>query len=1034
MFNLDVGFGRPAFLALLLLLPLLWVFSYRSLAGLGNVRRLLAIALRSLVVLLFVLALAEVQLRKISQKMTVIYLLDQSESIPLAKRQLMLEYVSEAVSKHRRDERQDRAGVIVFGRDATIEIPPFDDDVPRLSRPESYLENTEATNLEAAMKLALASFPDDSAKRIVLVTDGNENQGNARAVAQMLAENQIGIDVVPVRLTTRSEVAVEKIAIPSDVRRGQPTEARVVLNNFAEGTGSAEGRSVRGKLKITQQVGADEQLISEMPVDLPPGKTVLRFEHTIDQPAVYRYRAVFTPDDPADDLMAQNNSATAFTYVRGKGRVLMIVDWEEPGEFDFLIERLRSNNIEIDVMPSDQLFTNLAELQGYDSVVLANVPRSSGDSKAVTNFSDEQIQMLVSNTEQMGCGLVMLGGPNSFGAGGWANTELEKAMPVDFQIKNSKIQAVGALVLMMHASEMAQGNHWQKVVAREAIEVLGPMDYCGLLHWDNFGGDAWLWGKPNGLIRVSGQKNQMMARLDRMTPGDMPQFDPAMRMALAGFNRVNAAVKHMIIISDGDPSPPRAATITGYVNAKIKISTVAVGTHGPPGSTPLQNIAQQTGGRYYVVTNPKALPKIYQKEARRVARPLVKDFTPPISPVLDYRHEILDGIEGPLPPIKGMVLTTVKENPLVEVSLISPQPPDRENATVLASWTYKLGRTAVLTTDAGKRWADSWTEWENYDKFFTQLIRWSMRPVNEENKFAVSSDVQDGRVRIVVTAMDKDDEFLNFLTIGGAAVGPDLGEPLDLTFSQVAPGRYVAEFDAASSGPYLFSINPGEEHGTIRAGVNVPYSAEYQDKETNLALLEFLAELKPEGGEPGALIGRDLAEDTLESLLGVDSFRLDLAKAVSSQDVWPLFMVIGMCVFFADVFIRRVTISYEWIEPLVVWFREKVLRRGRQEQADQRLDRLRSRKAAVQQQLDERRATARFEPVVDADAPAEPQRPLDDVLRDASGGSSATAPRRTATSQPMTPGQGEADDYTARLLAAKRKVQEERQRRPPDQK
>ena len=48
--------------------------------------------------------------------------------------------------------------------------------------------------------------------------------------------------------------------------------------------------------------------------------------------------------------------------------------------------------------------------------------------------------MTICNTQQMGSGLVMLGGPNSFGAGGWTNTELEKAMPVDFQIDNAKVR------------------------------------------------------------------------------------------------------------------------------------------------------------------------------------------------------------------------------------------------------------------------------------------------------------------------------------------------------------------------------------------------------------------------------------------------------------------------------------------------------------------------------------------------------------------------------------------------------------------
>ena len=90
---------------------------------------------------------------------------------------------------------------------------------------------------------------------------------------------------------------------------------------------------------------------------------------------------------------------------------------------------------------SDRLFGSIAELQAYDAVILAGVPRVSGDeSNTITSFSDQQIEMLVRNTQQLGAGLLMIGGPEAFGAGGWTGTELEKAMPVDFQIKNSKIK------------------------------------------------------------------------------------------------------------------------------------------------------------------------------------------------------------------------------------------------------------------------------------------------------------------------------------------------------------------------------------------------------------------------------------------------------------------------------------------------------------------------------------------------------------------------------------------------------------------
>lgn len=1032
---MNLGFDKPWYLLLLLLLPLLWVYSFQSLSGLGKVRRILALVLRSLVFLTIVLALAEIQWRQTSERLTVMYLLDQSQSIPSTQRQSMLQYVIREVAKHRDNDRRDRAGVIVFGRDATIEIPPFDADLPSVGNIESYVElRTDATNLAAALKLAQATFPEDSAKRVVIVTDGNENQGDARSVAQALADAGIGIDVVPVSMTARAEIAVEKVTLPTDIRKGQPIEARVVVNNYTQPTDDNNGGRIPGKLKVVRAAGNQEELLSEQDVVLEPGKNVYSFQHQIDQPAMYTYRADFAPADPKDDLMPQNNVATAFTHVRGKGHVLLIENVESRGEFDFLAESLRRMNLEVTVQPTDQLFTSLAELQAFDCVILANTPRASGNDNDISAFSDEQVEMLVRNTEQMGSGIVMIGGQEAFGAGGWANTELEKAMPVDFQIKNTQVKAVGALVMMMHASELAQGNYWQKVVGHEALKALGPADYAGVIHWnDTKGTDDWLWKQGGrGLVRIGGQQKNLLARLDRMTPGDMPQFEPAMKQALAEFNACPAAVKHMIAISDGDPSPPTAATLAGYKRAGIQISTVAVGTHGPAGSTPLQQIANATGGKYYVVTNAKALPRIYQREARKVAKPLIKDIPDGASPLIDYPHEMLSGINEPLPPITGFVMTTVKENPLVEVSMRTPKGVgvDPENSAILASWTYGLGRSVVFTSDAGKRWANRWTEWPNYDKFFGQMVRWAMRPVNEQGEFTVATDIKDGKVRVVITAVDKqqEDDFLNFLNMSATAVGPDM-KPFDVQVKQVAPGRYVGEFDSSAAGNYFVTINPGqrqqgkERFGPIRTGVSVPYSSEFRERETNLALLKQLASLKPRNGEEGQVVTGDLTQP--QSIVEqFNTFRHNLAKAISSQDAWQYFLVLGAVLFFADVFVRRVSIGYEWLLPAVNFVRERILKRKVDEAAETRIERLRSRKAEVHGEIDELRAAARFNPQPDAPAgaPARPARSLDDAMKDAGAGGTNAPPPTTPQQPGMSPGQAEKDtSYTARLLEAKKK-------------
>ncbi|MFO0265251.1 MAG: VWA domain-containing protein, partial [Planctomycetota bacterium] len=187
----ELTFERPWLLLLLGLLPLVWWLGFRSLAGLGGLRRILALLLRSIVLTLLVLALAEMSWQKRTDQLTVIYLLDQSESIPVAKRSAMLKFVFESVARHRREK--DKAGVVIFGANARIEAPPYEGQLPLIGELESDLAlRTDATNLEAALKLAKASLPEDSAGRIVVVSDGNENLGDGLTVARGLAADGIG--------------------------------------------------------------------------------------------------------------------------------------------------------------------------------------------------------------------------------------------------------------------------------------------------------------------------------------------------------------------------------------------------------------------------------------------------------------------------------------------------------------------------------------------------------------------------------------------------------------------------------------------------------------------------------------------------------------------------------------------------------------------------------------------------------------------------------------------------------------------------
>src|SRR5690606_29242077 len=150
-----------------------------------------------------------------------------------------------------------------------------------------------------------------------------------------------------------------------------------------------------------------------------------------------------------------------------------------------------------------------------DTVILANVPREA--------FSSEQIKMLVTNTQQMGCGLIMLGGPNSFGAGGWANTELEAALPVDCEIKNAKVRPVGALALVIDRSGSMAGDKlgMAKAAAIAATDILAGTDYLTVTTFDQDGYVIVPLVKKNESITIK-------ARIDRISSGGGTNLQPGM--------------------------------------------------------------------------------------------------------------------------------------------------------------------------------------------------------------------------------------------------------------------------------------------------------------------------------------------------------------------------------------------------------------------------------------------------------------------------------------------------------------------------
>ncbi len=379
---------------------------------------------------------------------------------------------------------------------------------------------------------------------------------------------------------------------------------------------------------------------------------------------------------------------------------------------------------------------------------------------------------------------------------------------------------------------------------------------------------------------------------------------------------------------------------------------------------------------------------------------------------ITYPHEIVQGLSRELPNTRGFVLTSLKDSPLVEVPIRASKPDEPENQTILATWTFGLGRAAVFTSDVGKRWAGDWADWPGYDQFFSQLVRWTMRPTKSDAKFTVATNVGDGQVEVVVNALDQQDEFLNFLDLQAVAVGPDL-KPIPLLMRQAAPGRYVGSFDADAAGSYLINIMPGAGEAPITTGASVPFSDEYRLRQTNFNMLEQLAGLEPDGGQAGVL-SEPLDQETFENLLKNDTYRTGLPRAMSLQDIWPYCLLLGAVCLFGDVFVRRVSLDYAY--PLK-WVAKK-LNPGETTQDSERkesLQRLRSKKSQVTGEMQQAKASTRFEASGVSDTQT-----LDDALQGKAAG--AQDPKSTP-SQPGMAQKAEQEGYTSRLLAAKKAAQ-----------
>lgn len=858
-----MSFGNPWALTLFLLIPIFYVISRGQWVHFPPWRRGAVLALRLILLTLLILALADLRLLKNSDALSVIFLVDHSDSMTAAVKDAALEFVQSAVAKKPAD---DRAGIIVFGENAVVE------EVPRVNfAPTNFasIPNTDYTNFADAIRLGMALFPADAPKRLILLSDGRNNLGDATSAAQLAQSAGIQLSVVNLADTVvdAPEVRLQNLNAPDTLRANEHFDLALNIQSSAE-------------TATNVQIFADGQLVAQDNIPLRTGDNRFLFPMQAGAEGFSTFRVNLVP---ISDTIAQNNRLDTFSIIEGALKVLVVS--RTPQEAKALSRALAAANLNPQVVSPTEMPSTPLTLSEYAAVILVNLPAFS--------LSPAQLDLLQIYVRDLGKGLVAIGGDESFGAGGYFQTPLEETLPVDMTLKDRQ-RLPGMTMLMVidksgsmdSAGTMGTGGIKKIELAKEAVDravdLLAPWDRVGVIAFDNAA--RWVI-RPEPVVDVAGIKNRVgTIRADGGT-----DILAGLKLAAEAIVDESSRVRHIVLLTDGGANPAGILDLTDELAAQdISISTVAIGDDYAPF---LETVAERGNGRFHFARDASTIPQIFAQEATLALKAYLIEET--FTPKLTAASPILQRISA-LPPLRGYVATSPKLT--AQTVLVSHQ-----DDPILAQWQYGLGRAVAFTSDASGRWGQDWARWDNFAQFWGQAVRWTI--VDAPSGILdsqVTRDAVQGKTQLTVDALDGAGQSLNDLHIAGNLLSPSL-EKTELTLTQVAPGRYQSNFSPAEKGAYLLRLiatdASGQVVGSATRGFVVNYSPEYAAQNENPQLMENLAAI---GG------GEMLSPDAAAAV-----FAHTLPPVSGSRPLWESLLVIFALLLPLDVGLRRVAIGRE---------------------------------------------------------------------------------------------------------------------------
>ncbi|MGD2140715.1 MAG: VWA domain-containing protein [Burkholderiales bacterium] len=888
-------------------LPLIWLFAWFSRKLQAAPRMLLATATRSLAFLLLVVAMAQPAVPGREHWKSVVYAIDISRSVSSSFLDRALQWADNANRRY----RPDQVRYLVFADGVrlldspeqvlavSVSSKPAAENAAQQSAAGSGPASTGgaigqfATDIEAALRAALFGFAPDHARRLVLISDGNETRGEVWRMVSRLQSENVRVFSIPAAVSASADAWVESIRFPPAVRQQEPVSVRVGIRAVVA-------------MQASVELSIGKRRLGRRDVQLSAGANTVVFETRLPRRGTSVVTARLTS---ASDLVVENNVLSESVWVGPRPRVLYVEG--TPASAHYLAEALRAHYIDVKVTTARGLDEDPQRMNRYDALILSDV--------YAHDLGPDTLRQLGVFVRERGGGLVFAAGESTYGKQGYAGNDVERLLPVRFEGKRKRRDL--DLVLLIDRSHSMRGRKLElaKTAALSTLDLLEEQHRLAVIGFD---------ARPREVVPLAevGNKRRAEDRIASMTASGQTRIYPALAMAERMLADSTSSTKHIILLSDGVTAPSAGLSEAERIQAQVRrgredeirraggtiepettpqltsqsgsmeelvaklaqdgvsLSTIAIGPR--PNLDLMSAIADIARGKAYVAANDAEMPGLFVAETRRLLGDAMveKQFHPKMAAT----SGVLAGIDFAAgPPLGGFVTTRAKK--FSDVLLHAP-----DQQPLLATTQYGLGRTAAFLSDVKNRWSADWLNWDGYGRFWSQVIR-AVIARRAEAGIAWRVSRSGDKANVELTALSSSLDYRNGL-LPKVRVTDPYGETVIVLLRQTAPGEYRAQLPVAENDrAYRFELIDGGGISVREASaagaqmLSYSWTDEYRMLPPNVGLLREISE---QTGGVFAPRAQDIFAD------------YDDAQRVP-KSVWYWFVAAALLLFLLDILIRR---------------------------------------------------------------------------------------------------------------------------------